>query len=186
MSGVYNYLMNYLQNNKVNYLAENIRAVNPCYDTAFKRLNASDFITYDNNNNNISTNASIILINAYHGYNKSSYELITATPNRYVNKVIYSIRPIVWTDVVLIDDTDTVTLKIDFYDDEQLFYTQQHVHKMVQQNPNTSYNYGTLNLNHYVAKIVVTLECTKICESLNIVYSTQTNIKIALGEILLL
>ena len=172
----------FLQNNKVNYLANSSSVVNPCFDTSFKPVNAGDFITYDNNT--ISTSTSIILINAGHYCNKSSYTLITSTPNRYVNKVVYNIRPAVWTDVVLIKDTDTVTLKIDFYDDKQLFYTQKHVHKMVQQNPNTSYNYGTIDINHYIAKIVVTIECTKVIESLDIYYDSK--IKVALGEILLL
>ena len=172
----------FLQNNKVNYLANSSSVVNPCFDTSFKPVNAGDYIIY--NNSVVSTNAMIMFINSQHYNNKSSYALITATPNRYVNKVVYSIRPAVWTDVVLIDDTDTVTLKIDFYDDKQLFYTQKHVHKMVQQNPNTSYNYGTIDINHYIAKIVVTIECTKVIESLDIYYDSKR--KVALGEILLL
>lgn len=112
--------------------------------------------------------------------------LSTFTPNHYVNKCYYTIRPTLFCDdFTEISDDTTMTITVDFYDNDGLYYSDKHVYPMSKQNTNTINVMNILNLKHYITKIIVTI-ISDIPTRTTTLRITHGGNKQFIGEILLL
>lgn len=105
------------------------------------------------------------------------------TPDHYVNKCIYTIRPTLFCDnFIEITDSTTMTLSVNFYDND-LLSSVKHVYKMNKQNTNTFCIMNIVDCNHHITKISVNVQSDIPTQTTTLLYGGSTQVR-SIGEIL--
>lgn len=174
--------MEYLLKNNIHYVANTLSTCAVYINDEFKTFTA-DMVTVPDQYykfyriSGIDTQESAL-----------STVLHTFTVNHYIDKCYYTIRPTLFCDdFTEISDNTTMSITVDFYDNDGLYYSDKHVYPMNKQNTNTINVMNILNLKHYITKIIVTImsDVPTRTTTLRINHAKNSN-KRFIGEVLLL
>ena len=141
---------------------------------------------YNNNQFNTFTADMIsVPIQYYQCYYIYDITKATFTPDHYVNKCYYTIRPTLFCDnFIEITDSTTMTLTVDFYDNDLLF-SDKHVYQMNKQNVHTLCIMNIVECNHHITKISVNVQSNIPVRTTTLHYGPNSQ-KRSIGEIVLL
>lgn len=172
--------VNLLRNNKVNYLTSNSSTL------VYANNNASyvnfEFLIYNRTNTQSNFNEYFITPS---NTTASQINCLNIHPKRYVDKLIYSVRPFVFLpDITSISDDDTYAFHVDVYTDSSNT-SFVNTFKLTPQNINSNCLTEFISIQGYVEQISCYITCYNHTISTKSLYKININ-DVEIGEIIVM